>query len=321
MDLFRIFLNLHDITPKRLMESIRFFGCNPRRCFQASLSPKLLGANKDRVMDQIKKIAENPNSVIQIPRLIREGSYDLSHTIFQMSPDSESRELQYCLYETISQWVSDTLYEEYEKMSSDTIAILYHQLAGLPWAGSFRGFLLERRVLRYLDGISANHDLEIRDLITGTKMAWTYRGPIPRLSFEEPSVVDKLEDVVKRKKPLHLVPLAGNFPAIDSIVYDPSEGALTCIQVTLNSDHPIAVSGLKRIQAWLKKDTQRARLRPSKEKPWRYIFVVPSDMASSFKPQSFKGDTSLGVWARKVRQYVLGLEVEKDLGMVEKKFS
>jgi len=37
------------------------------------------------------------------------------------------------------------------------------------------------------------------------------------------------------------------FP-VDSIVYDPNEEGLTCIQITTNSEHPIAVSGLKRIQ-------------------------------------------------------------------------
>ena len=99
---------------------------------------------------------------------------------------------------------------------------------------------------------------------------------------------------------LHLVTLAGNFVAGDSVIYDPKEG-LTCIQITINKEHPILVLGLERIQSWLKSGTPLEDLRPSKRKPWHFIFILPSDMGS-FKSQRLRGDTAQGEWAGEVHQ-------------------
>jgi hypothetical protein len=96
---------------------------------------------------------------------------------------------------------------------------------------------------------------------------------------------------------------------VDSIVYDPN-GALTCIQVTVRREHDILVEGLKRIQSWLKQPLDN--LRPSRTIPWRFVFIVPSDQ-KTFKSQRLIGDTARGEWAGKVHQYVLRLDVEKDV--------
>jgi len=53
---------------------------------------------------------------------------------------------------------------------------------------------------------------------------------------------------------------------------------------------------------------------PSKTRPWRPLFVVPSDVASAFKLQELNGDTARGKWAGKVRQYVVGLEEQTTFG-------
>jgi hypothetical protein len=48
-------------------------------------------------------------------------------------------------------------------------------------------------------------------------------------------------------------------------------------------------SGLRYIKIWLKCDTRLGDLCPSKEKPWRFIFIVPPDTAS-FELQRLEGD-------------------------------
>jgi len=107
-----------------------------------------------------------------------------------------------------------------------------------------------------------------------------------------------------------LRPAARNFPTVDSILYNPNDSlAFTCIQTTVSSEHPIAVSGLKHIQSWLKPKTTLAALCPTKTMPWRFIFVVPQDTASDFKLQKLQGDTATGAWVGKVQQHVLGLDV------------
>jgi len=46
-----------------------------------------------------------------------------------------------------------------------------------------------------------------------------------------------------------------------------------------------------------------------KKKTWRFIFIVPSNVVSTFKRQQSKGDTDNNEWAGKVKQYVLGWEL------------
>src|SRR6266403_1293781 len=179
---------------------------------------------------------------------------------------------------------------------------LYSNLSGQPWAASYRGCLFERQVLKHLDGINTDTNLLIRRLTDSDQVTWTYRGPIQRFTFQESTVIDKIKNTVKTNEPLHLVPLALNFPAVGSIVYHPNE-VLTCVQITIRSEHPIAVSGLRRIQGWLKGGTWSAGLRP-KRRPWRFVFIVPPEMASTFTLQELKGDTKLGAWAGKVEQYL-----------------
>ncbi len=176
----------------------------------------------------------------------------------------------------------------------------------MPDAATLRGHLFERQVLTYLDNVDIDRTLTIRRLADSGSISWRYRGPIPPFTFQESAVIAKIKTAVDTKKSLHLVPSGPNFPAIGSIVYQPGD-VLTCIQITMDSVHPIVVSGLERIQSWLKYRTNPAGLRPKDTRKWRFIFIVPSDMESTFRLQNFKGDDNVK-WAQKVDQYVLGLE-------------
>jgi hypothetical protein len=105
-----------------------------------------------------------------------------------------------------------------------------------------------------------------------------------------------------------LVPLNPNFPAVDSILYDPGE-VFTGIQVTIRNEHPVAILGLKHVQGRLKLNGLLTHLWPSTMgNHWHLIFVVPADTAASFKQQVFKQDTGGNEWARKVDQYMLSIK-------------
>jgi hypothetical protein len=131
---------------------------------------------------------------------------------------------------------------------------------------------------------------------------------VPRSVFQETTVIGKITSAVATNEPVHLVPSATNFPAVDSIIYYPND-VLTCIQTTINDDHPIAVSGLRRIQSWLQSPLGDLRPKKKEGSRWRFIFIVPENMAPTFRLQDFKGDTDKDEWAGKVVQYVFGLEV------------
>jgi len=256
----------------------------------------------------INDITKKTSKTLQALNSYRMGDSALSHVIFQIYPADESRLLEECHCETVSRWVFDSFLKACEDRQADATAIFYRNLSGKPWAASFRGCLFERQVLKHLDEINTHSDLLIRRLTDSGQVTWTYHGPIQRFTFEEPAVIDKIKTAVETNTALHLVPSALNFPAVDSIVYYPNE-VLTCIQITIRSKHPIAVSGLRRIQRWLKRGTRSADLRPDGTRRWRFVFIVPPEMASTYTLQELKDDTKLSEWAGKVEQYVLGLEV------------
>ncbi len=303
---FRIFLHSNDIPLELLRESTSYFGYNPRRCFKASYSAKILEENVQMIKGRIKGVAEG---VIDIPNVLRRletGASDVSHMVFQLSPTDQSRSLSHCRFKPVSQWAFDLFLNKCEDLQAGAIARFYRQISGKPQAASLRGYLFERQVL---DSSSAESRYEILGLTNPKeKKTWTFRGRI-RYFTEDSTAVDEVTNAVATKEPLHLVPLISSFPAVDSIVYDPNE-VFTCIQTTVNKgEHPISVSGLQRIQRWLDLQTSLAGLLPSKKKPWRFIFIVPSNMVSTFKKQRFKGDTDNNEWAGKVKQYVLGWEL------------
>ncbi len=276
-----------------------------------------LGWNRtdvERVKGRIIVAAKETADFMRMLWSSRIGNSDVLHTIFQICPADESRSLSKYHFDAVSPWALDLLLQQYQIREADAAAAIYHSISGVPDAATLRGHLFERQVLTHLDNIKSHEVLTMRQLADSKSVVWTYRSPIPRFTFQESAVIAKIRTVVEDKEPLHLVPSAPNFPAVDSIIYQPKD-VLTCIQITMNSDHPIVVSGLKRIQNWLKYDTLPAGLRPTDKRTWRFIFIVPSDMASTFRLQKFEGDTANGEWAGKVDQYVLGLEV----GSLDKK--
>ncbi len=260
------------------------------------------------VMGQIRGAAkETAYDFMRVLQSVRMGGSNVAQSIFQLFPANELRHLSECHFDAVSPWALDVLLKQCQTREADAAAPLCHYLSGEPDAALLRGRLFERQVLTYLDNINTHHALTMRRLTDSEPMSWIYRGPIPRFTFQEPAVIAKIKNVVETNEPLHLVPSAPNFPAVDSIIYYPKD-VLTCIQITINSHHPISVSGLRHIQSWLKLDTPPADLHPKNTRPWRFIFVVPSDMAPTFTLQNFEGDTANGEWAGMVDQYVLGLE-------------
>ena len=256
-------------------------------------------------MSQIRDVAINESKISQLLHSSRRGDSDVSHAIFVISPQTKSRHPAKCKFGAVSRWALDLLLKEYETRWDNAVAAFYDYISGMSDTASLRGPIFERQVLNYLNGMDAEHKFSIRGL-TSEQMTWSYRGPIRRFNFlQDLDFIDEITKAVQSRNPLHLVPLALNFP-VNSILYDPNE-ALTCIQITISRKHHILVSGLQRIRSWLKRDTRLAGLLPLKERPWRFIFIVPSDEAS-FELQRLEGDTQ-GEWAGKVQQYVLGLDV------------
>jgi hypothetical protein len=246
------------------------------------------------------------------------GGSNVSHAIFQISPTNTNTNqwLSECQFETVSRWALDLVLRQYETHKANVTANFYHNISVIPGAALLQRHLFEWQVLNHLNHIPTEYTFPIRRLIDFKQMMWTYRGPIDLITFQESTVLDEITKAIPVRKPLHLVPLVRNFLAVDSILYDPDDPdtALTCIQITMNKDHAIVVSGLRLIQSWLQQRTALGGLCLTETRPWRFLFVVPLGMASTFKLQKLDGDTANGEWAGKVHQYVLGLEEQTIFG-------
>ena len=262
-------------------------------------------------MDAVSKTMQGAGSdshVVQLLVRTQLGGSDVSHKIFQNFPADEQRFVYACQFKFVSEWTLDLLLKHYRSREADMTTFFYRRISGMNGAESFRGGLFERQIFHYFGGKDTDKFL-IRRLTDSNQPTWTYRGPVRRIDFRESTVLAEITEAVSKRRPLHLVPTAPNFPAVDSILYDPGDpGAiLTCIKITMNADHPIIVKGLRTIQRWFK-SKKLCGLRPHTTSLWRFLFVVPSDMASTFKLQELKGDTATCIWAAKVDQYVLGLK-------------
>ncbi|KAH9989077.1 hypothetical protein BJV74DRAFT_458000 [Russula compacta] len=315
-----IFLHPNDFSFALLSESTSYFGYNPRQCFEASVSVKALGLRKGMIQRRIERVATKGSDYIlwlinDLP-FAADGT-NIPYSIFQIFPSDDYLPSLYgSKFETVSRWALDILLGQYDKREAEALAILYYRMSPTSGAASLRDHMFEKQVLDYLDCIEAQHPFLIHRLIDSEQMQWLYRGPIRRFTFTKLAFTAGIADAVQKQEPVHLVPISPNLAAVDSIFYDPNEpNTLTFIQITKNESHPIAVSGLKLIQGWLKCGTSLAGLRPSKTSPWCFIFVVPSlEMESTFKLQKFCDDTLHGEWASKVQQYVVRLEEQTIFG-------
>jgi len=309
MHFFRVFLYPLDISPTLLQESTTYFGYNPRQCFNSASSVKKLEETKEATKSRITGVSSKQSNMVQVLNSSRTGDTNVSYLIFEISPKDELRLLAQCKFSYVSQWALGCFLEAYETRQATAAADFYRYISRIPDAASLWGHVFETLVLKNLAGIDAEHEFLMRGLSIPGQATWTFRGPIPCFNFRRgPDFVRAITNAVQNENPLHLIPSIRNFPAVDSVVYDPNE-FLTCIQITVSCQHPISVSGLQRIQSWLGRGTPLADLRPSDDRPWRVIFIVPSRDEASFELQPLKGDTARGEWAGKVHQYVLGLDV------------
>jgi hypothetical protein len=314
MRLCRIFLHEDDFRFELLRESTSYFGYNPRRCFRAS-SIKKLNTEKTEVAEAINTAGDHIKEIFDLVHGARSGNLPVSHKIFQISPDDDDPEqlLAICRVGPVSSWAFDLLLCRYESYAADKIAEFYHQIKATSGpAGSLRRYMFERQVLNYFCSHPTESSVSIRGLVDSKKMPWSYNGPTRRITFDKSTFVPELTKAVQKREKLLLVPFVPNFPAVDSILYDPNDrdAVVTCIQVTVSDTHDILTSGLGKFQNWLQYKTPLEDLRPSKNRPWRFVFVVPSGNADTFKLQKFEKDTATEAWAGKVHQYVLGLKEE-----------
>ena len=195
-----------------------------------------------------------------------------SRTIFRIFPSSTDTKwlLLGSQFGAVSRWALDLLLQQYKVHESDAAANFYYRISRMPEAASLRVYLFERQVLNHLCRIDTKWEFSIRGLTDSNQMTWTHSGPVRHITFQESTIFSEITKAFRNREPLHLIPLVHDFPAVDSILYDPNDpnAVLTCIQITRNEEHPIDVSGFLRIQSWLKFGTPLENLCPYSKENW-----------------------------------------------------
>ena len=238
---FRVFVHIYDVTSKLLGESILYFGCNPRRCFDASYSRARLKARKSEVGQVITNLASESSKILRVLYDRQANVDEMSHTVFELMPTDEFRQFETFQRILVSPWVTETLMKACERKEAGLAAQIYRKLSESPILGMSRGHLFEKLAQMSLDDIKFDTNLKIRGLTDPNQTNWVYYGPIPRSCFNQSKVIAKINDAIKKN--VHLVPLSPNFNAVDSIVYHPVDPILTCLQVTMDREHAIFVFG------------------------------------------------------------------------------
>jgi hypothetical protein len=231
-----------------------------------------------------------------------------------MSCDDPKRLFINATFCAASTWVLDKLLSAYEARMNDAAWEFYNTVEGSRDAATLQGKIWERQVHNFVS--SRTNPLTLTAISLEGQPATPLTLDVPvglcRRSFNFQSFLGILEDAIQKRTPSYLVPLVPNFATIDSLFYKPDE-PFRAIQITKAPRHPVDVTGFKRIQQWMKPKSLASPLRPSAAKPWHFVFVVPSG-ADIFSKQSLTGTgTDVGVWGKKIQQFVVELPKEEVL--------
>lgn len=294
----RILLHPEDLVYSHLQESTIYFGLNPRNCFSASADPENLVILREVIRKTVQGIPRSEPDLFR--RLCRQTfPYEpLFASVFHLFPKNDMRLYDEAEVAAVSPWALDVLLNAYEGRQAGVTFQFYKWVVTYPYAATLQDQIFQRQVVRYFDSLEGAKQFTVRSLVDSTTSQWMYPGPTEVSSLQSFTATWLLHDAVTHKTPLYL------------ILYNPGQG-LTGIQFATQTEHPVAVVGLERVQAWLKRSAAPLDLQPSiSGNHWRLIFVVPDNIATRFTTQSFIGDTDTQEWSQKADQYVLGVKEE-----------
>lgn len=101
----------------------------------------------------------------------------------------------------------------------------------------------------------------------------------------------------------YILPHSTNDAAYDSLYAH--RGEVYLFKMTLNHPHPISCPGLDSLRAMLERCSPH--LVPGDSKPWHFVFVVPSDIASGYQEQESIG-SDRSPWSSFLDQYVVAFD-------------
>ena len=301
---YRIFLHPKDVTYARLNATRRLLGNNPRYGFHASSSPSRFKKQVALINEQITAVPASTNILSLIFDVRRGGEF--SQRVFEMYSLDDHRFLANCPIRHVSDWSFKKLLEKYEEREVGVSRELFNLIQREPPIASINEAIWERQCNLFFRSLRSPRSFMLRALDDSSQsLTWDYPGDTLYRTFKSGSFPTMLQALIEGRISGYLEPVSTAFPTLDSLVYQP--GLLIFLKMTVGTEHDGSSAGFERIQRWLKLKGPLAHLHASESRPWKFVFVVPEEMALSFKQQSFGK-----AWNSKVKQYVLGLS-QKDV--------
>lgn len=290
-----------DVTLNRFWKTIEICGPMPCQFLHAAESREVRKHVQVQISDAIQKSKDLVEAIDSVA-----GDEVVPHRAFAVYP-SRGRSLIGCHVKAISNGAMKTIVRTLNKQSANAAFDLYQNTQGSSKAATLRGNLWELKIHGYLPR-QGGCPFTIRSLDNVPNNQLVLPKDIKHFVFGPPQELSgTIADCVDARKAVYLQPISDSFASLDSIIYQPN-CPLIGIQVTNAASHSINTKGLMNLQSYLSpKNKFLSPLRPTVEKPWIILFVVPKPMESYFTKQRITGDAN-ATWSKKTVQYVLGLD-------------
>ena len=253
---------------------------------------------KDQVALINNQISTVPasTSILSLVYAVRSGG-KFSH-LFEMYSRDYDHLFANCPTRHVSDWRFQKLLEKCEGRQADFTREHFNLIRNEP---PINEIIWKRQCHMFFRSLRSPRSFILYSLDDPSKsITWHYPGGTICQIFKFGSFLTRLQALIKGRTSGYFEPVSTTFPTLDSSVYQP--GRLDVLKMAVGMERDGGITGFKLIQRWLNLEGPASHVRPSKIRPWRFIFVVPEETAASFKLQSFGND-----WNSKVKQYVLGL--------------
>ncbi|KAF8351674.1 hypothetical protein F5887DRAFT_913384 [Amanita rubescens] len=305
-----LFLQMTDITLKRLQQASLICGNIPRPCFEAAISLTDLREAEN----VIKKAIEDTKDLFEVTSNMQNGDdRHITHRVFQVHPkSSENRFWHNSVAKPVSAWAFFQMLNVLHKRNRGDAYRFYCTVKAYPESSQLRGNMFEYYLHPYLKRPRTFNIKSLDDGAATLKIDFIVNAD-NHLSFTDLS--EGLVLSVKSNKSHYLRPGSPVFPSFDSFLYQPEIShlgfsPLIALQVTTAAKHEIKLKGLKDIGSALQNPYLES-LRPEQNRKMIVLFVVPDDLEPTFRTQKIHGaKKEVGPWYNKTTQYVLGLPVQ-----------
>lgn len=308
--MYRIFLHPFDLTFPRLSVSVEYFGISPVVCFGTAVSLRQLDDKVQSIKQTIRRIPRS-TGLYPIVNNARIGS-SLSQRLFQVYPADKDHISPCCPIRPASEWILDQLLDEFDGRKKGSVREFYVEIQRrLPPAEPIQHMVWQRQVHCFFKTVKSPFLFQLRSLDDNTSMDWGYPDGVVYESPRTQMIPARLQEHIQARIPCYIKLMSPTFTSINSLLYEPDR--LVCIRIMETIDVSAMISGLQTIQAWA--SAAATELKPTSERPWIILLVVPEEKAGSIAKQTLQGPSGLTEeWGKTIKQYVLGLSAAQMWG-------